>query len=582
MTLAEDLKKIIKGGVASDEKILESYSRDASLFVVRPEVVVAPSDTADICAVVKYVSAKAADIQGDALTAGSPRRRLPSITARAAGTDMGGGPLGNSIVLDMMHLNKLVALHCDDPAPTAQCSAVVEPGMYFRDFDRETKKLGLELPSYTASREINTVGGMVANDSGGEKNLKYGKTARYVEELEVVLSDGKAHTLKDQQGESLLEKLQEPGFEGDIYRKVSQLLRGHQRLIEEHKPKVEKNSSGYALWDIGDPGASLSAGGPSLNLARLMVGSQGTLGIITKIRFALVRPKPFASMTVIFLKSFSDLGSVVPEVLKFNPDSFESYDDNTFHLAVKYFPEFATQMKAGLIKLGIEFLPELWMLATGGVPKLVLLVEFRADIQAEALRQAKKLQEFLHAHHAHMKASVMKNEEEARKYWVVRRESFNLLRKKVRGLRTAPFIDDFVVPPASLPEFLPKLEAILSRYDLTYTVAGHVGDGNFHIIPLVDPARADTGKIIDELSHKVYDLVLQYHGSITGEHNDGLIRTPYVEKMFGPEMVGLFHEIKNIFDPLNIFNPGKKVGTTFSDAFAKLDLPKVPAGVVTR
>ena len=143
------------------------------------------------------------------------------------------------------------------------------------------------------------------------------------------------------------------------------------------------------------------------------------------------------------------------------------------------------------------------------------------------------------------------------------------------GRRTAPFIDDFVVPPFSLVEFLPKLEEILSHYELTYTVAGHVGDGNFHIIPLIDPRDPCIRKIIDELSHKVYDLVLSYHGSITGEHNDGLVRTPYVEKMFGKEMFALFHEVKSIFDPQNIFNPGKKVGSTFSDLLNKLDLPKV-------
>ena len=170
---------------------------------------------------------------------------------------------------------------------------------------------------------------------------------------------------------------------------------------------------------------------------------------------------------------------------------------------------------------------------------------------------------------------MAKNEAASRKYWAVRRESFNLLRKKIRGQRTAPFIDDFVVPPLTLPEFLPKLNAVLAQYKLTYTVAGHVGDGNFHIIPLVDPKDPTLAKTIDELSHKVYDLVLSYHGSITGEHNDGLVRTPYVEKMFGPAMYALFHEVKMIFDPLNIFNPGKKVGSTFSDSIHKLDLPGV-------
>ncbi len=445
--------------------------------------------------------------------------------------------------------------------------------MYFRDFDKETKKKNLELPSYTASRELNTVGGMAANNSGGEKNLKYGKTARYVEGLEVVLSDGQVHTLVSLEGEVLQKKLQEQSFEGELYRKVAALVGtpAHAKVIEKNKPQVEKNSSGYAVWDIGD-------GKTKLNLARLMVGAQGTLGIITKIHFKLVHPKPYASMAVIFVKNLSQLGELVPEVLKYQPDSFESYDDHTFSIAMKYLPELATQMKSGLLSLGISFLPELWMALTGGIPKLVLIVEFRGDTQAEALQKAQKLAGEVAHNKDHVSVRVAKTEAQARKYWAVRRESFNLLRKKVRGKRTAPFIDDFVVPPHTLPEFLPKLQKVMAEYpSLTYTIAGHVGDGNFHIIPLVDPNDPTIRTTIDELSHKVYDLVVQYHGSISGEHNDGLIRTPYVEKMFGPEMYGLFMEVKKIFDPQNIFNPGKKVGTTFSDALAKLDLPPQPS-----
>ena len=541
---------MVRGGVEDTPALLDALSRDASLFRVLPEVAVYPRDADDICAVVQFVAKKKE----------TPKTRA-SITVRAAGTDMSGGPLNDSIILDTTrHLNKLIELKENE--------ATVEPGMYFRDFDRETKKKNLELPSYTASRELNTVGGMVANNSGGEKNLTYGKTARYVEELEVVLHDGRLYTFKNVEGGELRAKLAQQDFEGELYRQVAALVSApaHKKVIEEAKPKVEKNSSGYALWDIGD-------GTASLNLARLMVGAQGTLGIITKIKFKLVHPKPYAAMVVIFLDKLSELGEIVPEVLAHRPDSFESYDDHTFAIALKYLPELAVQMKSGLVALAFSFLPEAWMALRGGIPKLVLLVEFRADTQEEALRSAEALAEEVRKNKSHVPVRVVQNERSARKYWAVRRESFNLLRKKVVGRRTAPFIDDFVVPPLSLPEFMPKLEEILSHYDLVYTVAGHVGDGNLHIIPLVDPRKPGLAKIIDELSHKVYDLILSYGGSITGEHNDGLIRTPYVEKMFGREMYGLFLEVKKIFDPHNIFNPGKKVGTTFSDALGKLDLP---------
>jgi FAD/FMN-containing dehydrogenase len=551
MALAEDLQKLVAGEVDAKDAAREAVARDASLFYVKPQVVVRPKDAHDVCKVVQYVNNATI----------SPDNPL-SITARSAGTDMSGGPLNTSIILDM-------TAHFTHIGEVVEAGTVVEPGVYFRDFDKETKKKDLELPSYTASREINTVGGMIANNSGGEKNLKYGKTARYVQELDMVLSDGQVHTLQRLEGGALTAKLTEQSFEGDIHRRVKQLISApeHKKIIEAHKPKVEKNSSGYALWDIGD-------GESSLNLARLMVGAQGTLGIITSARVGLVHPKPYASMVVLFLDSLAELGEVVPEVLKHEPDSFESYDDHTFSIAMKYLPELATQMKSGMISLGISFLPEMWMALTGGVPKLILLVEFRSDTQAEALTKAEKLAAEARTNRQHIGVRVVVNEEGARKYWAVRRESFNLLRKKIRGQRTAPFIDDFVVPPLCLPEFLPKLNDVLNKYKLTYTVAGHVGDGNFHIIPLVDPKDPTLVKTIDELSHKVYDLVLQYQGSISGEHNDGWVRTPYVQQMFGPEMYALFMEVKKIFDPHNIFNPGKKVGSTFSDALTKLDFPK--------
>ncbi|MDO8548326.1 MAG: FAD-binding oxidoreductase [bacterium] len=569
MSLADELKKVMRGEVEDSPAALEAASRDASLFRVSPKVVARPLDAQDVCAAVKFVTDK---------KKADPKSTI-SLTARAAGTDMSGGPLGTSIILDMTaHINKLIEINGPDAKVGAPAYAVVEPGMYFRDFDKESKKKDLELPSYTASREINTVGGMAANNSGGEKNLKYGKTDRYVLELDVVLCDGKVHTLKKLEGEALTAKLSEQTFDGEVHRRVAQLIKApdHKKVIQDHKPKVEKNSSGFALWDIGD-------GETSLNLARLMVGAQGTLGIITKIKYGLVHPKKYAAMTILFLDSLAELGEVVPEVLAHHPDSFESYDDHTFSIAMKYLPELALQMSShkadslgirGMISLGISFLPELWMALTGGVPKLILLVEFRADTQEEALRKAEMLAEEAKHNRSHIGVRVAKNEKAAKKYWAVRRESFNLLRKKVKNRRTAPWFDDFVVPPLKLPEFMPKLNEILSHYDLTYTVAGHVGDGNFHIIPLVDPQRPGLGKMLDEVSHKVYDLVLSYDGSITGEHNDGLVRTPYVEKMFGPEMYALFYDVKTIFDPLNIFNPGKKVGGTFSDALTKLDLPK--------
>ena len=223
-------------------------------------------------------------------------------------------------------------------------------------------------------------------------------------------------------------------------------------------------------------------------------------------------------------------------------------------------------------KLGIDFIPEALLVATGGVPKLLLMAEFAEDTIEEADRKAFSAQAVLAD--LNLKTKIEKNEKESEKYWIVRRESFNLLRKNVHGLHTAPFIDDFVVPPACYAEFLPKLNALLAEYSshFIYTVAGHIGDGNFHIIPLMDLSKEENRQVILDLAPKVYELVLKEGGTTTGEHNDGIIRTPYLPMQFGTEMVALFRENEKIFDPLNIFNPGKKVGGTFADI--KRDLIK--------
>jgi FAD/FMN-containing dehydrogenase len=273
-------------------------------------------------------------------------------------------------------------------------------------------------------------------------------------------------------------------------------------------------------------------------------------------------------MAVIFLKDLAPLVETVAAVMKFKPESFESFDDNTLKIALRYLFGLIKLLKQNIFGIAWNFLPEFWMLVGGGLPKLILLAEFTDDNESELQKRLDGLSEELKSKKANFR--VMKTEAEANKYWTIRRESFNLLRHHIKGKRTAPFIDDFIVRVEKMPEFLPELNKILDQYDMTYTIAGHVGDGNFHIIPLMDLSDPKNHQIIKELSDKVYDLVLKYRGSITAEHNDGLIRSPYLEKMYGKEVYKLFEETKKIFDPENIFNPGKKVGADLQYAFNHL------------
>jgi FAD/FMN-containing dehydrogenase len=205
---------------------------------------------------------------------------------------------------------------------------------------------------------------------------------------------------------------------------------------------------------------------------------------------------------------------------------------------------------------------------TGSLPKLILQVDFTGDDPEELKRKIADLAQKLKP--LHPKTQVAIDNQEL-KYWLVRRESFNLLRKKIRDKHTAPFIDDFVIVPQHIAEVIPQVTDILKKHpEFIFTVAGHVGDGNFHIIPLVDIKNPSVRTAIPEISKQVYSIISRYKGSITGEHNDGLIRTPFLEEMYGTHITDLFAQTKHIFDPKNIFNPGKKVGGSLDYAMSHI------------
>ena len=539
----DSLKPSFKGDIEFDEKTLTTYSHDASLFEIKPKVVIFPKDSEDIKTLIKWVNEFNLNIEAQETSL--------SITPRSAGTDMSGGAIGKSIILDVTrYMNSIVEV--------TESHAVVMPGCLYKDFDIATKKSGSYMPAFTASRETNAMGGMVGNNSGGEKAIKYGKTENYINSLKVVFSDGNEYTVKPLTRNQLEEKIKQNDFEGNVYKKILEIIDNNYEKIMSAKPDVSKNSAGYSLWNIYDKKTG------NFDLCQLIVGSQGTLGIVTEIDFKLVPFEPHSNILVVFLPSLDDVSKLVTEILPFKPDSLETYDDKSMMLAVKFFFDFFKQLGFwGAIKLGFQFIPETWMITMGGIPKLILMIEFAGqnedEIKEKLIEVRDKIKYFnFHMHIAHSSA-------EAEKYWRIRHESFNLLRKHTNGKRTAPFIDDIIVKPEYLPEFLPEVKALLDKYRLEYTVAGHLGNGNFHIIPLMDLKSPFSSDIILELSEKIYSLVKKYNGSITAEHNDGIIRTPYLKQQFGEEIVGFFQNTKNVFDPTNILNPGKKVGGTFDD-----------------
>lgn len=564
----DKLKEFLKNEkieYSQSDKDININSEDTSLFKITPEIIIYPKSRFEISELLKFINQN--------------KEENYNVVSRSAGTDMSGGVLGNSIILSMTkYFKNIIRIDKDN------LKAIVEPGVYYRDFEMETLKHNLLLPSYPASREICTVGGMVANNSGGEKSLIYGKTEQYIEELECVLANGEIvnfKALEEDEFKDKLDSLDQKSLEYSIYRNIWNLVneKNNKLIIDRNKPKVSKNSAGYYLWNILKVN---NKGERFFDLTRLITGSQGTIAIITKIKFKLISPKSKSIMLLTFLKDLKNLGKVRELILKGKPESFESYDNQTFKVAIKFLPAFLKKIfirnkeeksKVSFLRLIFSFWREIYMLLTFGMPKLFLITEFTGDEEEEILKRVEKVKESLENNfkNKQIKSRVIKTDFEKEKYWTMRRESFNLLRQRVRGYHTAPFIDDIIVRGEKLEEFLIELIPILNKYKLLYTIAGHVGDGNLHIIPLMNfdkqGAVEKDIQIIRDCSKEVYNLIHKFNGSITAEHNDGLIRTPFLFEMYDREMLKMFKEVKNIFDEKNILNPNKKVPIT--DDFSK-------------
>lgn len=544
MDLQGELAKIFKGELDATKETREFYSHDASLFELTPQVVAFPTSADDIKAAVKFVKDHKAD---------NPDL---SITPRSRGTDMSGAAIGQSIVLDISkHMNQLYEVN--DKA------ARFQPGLLYRDFEVETLKHGSLLPSYPASRDLASVGGMVNNNSGGEKSLEFGKTDNFVTELKVVLSDGNEYLVKPLNRDELNAKMEQDDFEGNVYRQTFELLDKHYDEIQAAAPHVTKDSTGYHLWNVWKRDTGI------FDLTKLFIGAQGTLGIVTEASVRLVPHQPHSGTLVCYMHTLDGLGDVIPEVLKHKPATFESFDDNTLWLSFKFFFLFIAKLGLWMwIKTALQLLPDGLMIARG-VPKLILLIEFTGKTPEEVKQKIHETkQDLKQFHFTYMEED--NTEAKSRKFWLMRRESFNLLRKKVKDKHTAPFIDDFVVPPNRLTEFLPQMRDIIKKYDLFATIAGHMGDGNFHVIPLMKIEDPKERAKFEPAMKEVNTLVIHYGGSVSGEHGDGLIRGPWLEQMYGKTVLGYMKEIKHLYDPQDIFNPHKKTDATWDFSFSHI------------
>ncbi len=522
--VAHYLQEHLVGEVVTSVDARRFFSTDCSVFSVLPAIIVYPRGEADIRKVTRFAWQLA------------ERGRSIAITARGAGTDLSGGAIGAGIVLVFpAHMNRVVEFD------SKTGNAIVEPGIMYGKLQQALETHGRFLPPYPASYEYSTVGGAIANNASGEKTFKYGDTASYVQGLRVVLANGEVIETKRLSKRELSKKLGLATFEGEVYRTLDTLIEENRDLIESSRLTVSKNNAGYNLLDIKRPDGSF-------DLTPLLVGSQGTLAIVTE---ATLTTRPFNPETTLMIAAFDDAGRAQQAIIELRalgtdaPSAIEMVDANLLQAVKDINPN---QLK--------DVIDEPYPLVT-------LIVEFDLTNERQQKKATKRAQKILEAY-----ATGHKLETEPLKQtdlWKIRQSSSSVL-SAVRGrAKAVPIIDDGVVPLDKFSQYLEGVYALLKRNNLSPAVWGHAGDANLHLQPHLDLAEVGDRQKAFKIMDEYYKLVISLGGSVSAQHNDGRIRAPYLSLQYGKEAYGLFQKVKAIFDPYNTMNPGVKINVTLED-----------------
>lgn len=537
-----------RGEIASDTETLRRYSTDESIFSVTPQIVLCPKTPADVERAVAVIAKEKAQFPS------------LSITPRAAGTGLSGGSLTDSVVMDVSrHLTHVgdVVTHRGGPA-----TITVGPGAPWRTVEKHLKKAGLYIPSYPASKDICTIGGAIANNAAGPDSLRFGHCADWVASLDVVLHDGCTYTIRPLRYKEMRTIAKQSNALGRIVREIYQLIEDNERIIKRAQPHTSKNSAGYALWDVLDCSvADFKKGKGMFDLTRLISGSQGTLGIVTSITLKTELIAQDTALVVVPVFDLADASNVIDMALRYDPINIELFDALTFDLALKH-PEFFKDRVAGAdyYKVLLSMYTLYHVRYKQVTPEFTLLVTIdRRDLTpAQVANVVDALKSV-----SGKRARLVGRPSEQEMFWQIRRASYSLSKLEDPTKRPAAFLEDMTVPPQHLSRFFTEIKRLLKKYNVTAAVHGHGGNGHLHFYPLLDFNNKTTPALVEKMAEEFFATALKYDGSLCGEHNDGIIRTPHLSKMFSKNALGLFEATEHIFDPQDIFNPGKKVHPRF-------------------
>lgn len=384
---------------------------------------------------------------------------------------------------------------------------------------------------YPSSRLICGIGGMIGNNASGEKSIRFGATSDNLVSLEVVLADGSV----EQVSPTALDQVTSVRDKA-----LLTLAKEHSATLAAASGAVRKSASGYKL--------EKTLQGDTFSAIPLFAGAQGTLGIITKAVLKLVPIPEHLSLLVISASRLEDIPVIVSEIHKHNPEAIETLDKNTFARALKY-----------LTKQAEVMLP--YVVADA---ELFILAEFSEDTKEKTEARALACQEVL-TKKGYVVTSVTDQSHFAA-LWEVRRNSFLLMRDHNEpGFVAVPCIEDVIVPVPALAEFISELHQILDRRGITYGFHGHIGEGSLRIVPVFDTRKDTLFADITGLMTEVFAVIKRLKGNISADHSDGIIRSPFLREFYGEALYQVFAEVKKLYDPEGLMNPGKKVGVPKAD-----------------
>ena len=516
--IQEDLRGLIKGEVRCDELFTQLYASDASIYELRPLGIVRPRTIDDVVATVRYAA----------------ENHLP-IHARGAGTGLAGESLGRGIVLDFSrYFRRIVADEGD--------RVRVQPGVVLAALNRNLARTGRLFGPDPAMRSVTTMGSVVAIDAGGSHWPRYGSARRHVTELQIVLATGELlrvglHAVEEKPPLGNGANGSQPDATSrlpELVRSVAGLIQRHTATIAKYQPQSLVNRSGYHLHGVIQGG--------QLDLAKLLVGSEGTLAIVTEATLT-VDPLPTHRGCVLLLfDSLDKAANAALEIARKRPAACDLMDRRHINLARD------TDIRYELL------IP--------GEAEAVLLVEHHADTRDELQARLDDVVELAqHKTGLAAAAHVADDEVDFQLYWGLGQRFVPTLHRMQGSTRPVPGIEDIAVPLAALPVFLRHLQDTLKRLQVTASVFGHAAQGQLHIRPFLDMADPDDARKLESLASELYEKVFLLRGTISGEHGDGLSRTPFLARQYGP-LVNVFRELKQIFDPAGLLNPGKIVPLT--------------------